>query len=223
MRAKTTYLYTALNKFRKKTQNFKHIIHNSFTMIETFRSLDLMLQIYWSLAIIASVIFAIQAVMTFIGLDADTDIDTPDAPDANSDFDVDGFHLVSIKTIISFILGFGWTGVLCWNDIESPFLLALLATVVGFIFMAIIAYLLYLVLKLDRDNTFRVKNVIGFNAEVYLRIPSGGTDTGKIIVALNGSTHELEAVTTDTTDIPTGAQVKITGIKAGEVVVVEAF
>ena len=190
-------------------------------MIETFRSLDLTLQIYWSMAIIASVIFIIQAIATFIGFDADADFDAPDAPDTDSSFDVDGFRLVSVKTVISFILGFGWTGVLCWSEIESPILLGLVATLVGLVFMTIIAWLLYLVLKLDRDNTFRVKNVVGQTAEVYLRIPADDTDSGKITVALNGSTHELEAVTTDSTDIPTGAQVRITGIKAGEVVIVE--
>lgn len=192
-------------------------------MIETFRSLDLMLQIYWGLAVIASVIFAIQAVMTFMGLDADADVDVPDAPDANSDFDVDGFHLVSIKTVISFILGFGWTGVLLWNDIESPLLLGFIATIVGFLFMSLIAWLLYLVLKLDRDNTFHVQKVVGMNAEVYLTIPANKAETGKVMVSLNGSIHELEALTADSEVIPTGGKAKIIGVEAGETVLVTAL
>lgn len=192
-------------------------------MIETFRSLDLMLQIYWGLAVIASVIFAIQAVMTFMGLDADADVDVPDAPDANSDFDVDGFHLVSIKTVISFILGFGWTGVLLWNDIESPLLLGFIATIVGFLFMSLIAWLLYLVLKLDRDNTFHVQKVVGMNAEVYLTIPANKAETGKVMVSLNGSMHELEALTADSEAIPTGGKAKIIGVEAGETVLVTAL
>lgn len=192
-------------------------------MIETFRSLDLMLQIYWGLAVIASVIFAIQAVMTFMGLDADADVDVPDAPDANSDFDVDGFHLVSIKTVISFILGFGWTGVLLWNDIESPLLLGFIATIVGFLFMSLIAWLLYLVLKLDRDNTFHVQKVVGMNAEVYLTIPANKAETGKVMVSLNGSMHELEALTADPEAIPTGGKAKIIGVEAGETVLVTAL
>lgn len=192
-------------------------------MIETFRSLDLMLQIYWGLAVIASVIFAIQAVMTFMGLDADADVDVPDAPDANSDFDVDGFHLVSVKTVISFILGFGWTGVLLWNDIESPLLLGFIATIVGFLFMSLIAWLLYLVLKLDRDNTFHVQKVVGMNAEVYLTIPANKAETGKVMVSLNGSMHELEALTADPEAIPTGGKAKIIGVEAGETVLVTAL
>lgn len=192
-------------------------------MMETFRSLDLMLQAYWILALMASVVFAIQAVMTFMGLDADYDADVPDAPDANSDFDVDGFHLVSVKTVVSFVLGFGWTGVLLWNSIENPLLLGFLATVVGFIFMFLIAWLLYLVLKLDRDNTFKASKVVGMNADVYLTIPANKAETGKITVSLNGSIHELEAVSADANPIPTGGKVKIIGIEAGETLLVTAL
>jgi len=192
-------------------------------MMETFRSFDLMLQTYWILALCASVVFVIQAIMTFIGLDADYDADVPDAPDANSDFDTDGFHLVSVKTIVSFVLGFGWTGVLLWNDISSPLLLGFIATFVGLLFMFLIAWLLYLVLKLDRDNTFNVKKVIGLNADVYLTIPAHKAETGKITVSLNGSMHELEALTTDDAPIQTGGKVKIIGIEAGETVLVTAI
>lgn len=192
-------------------------------MIETFRSLDLMLQTYWILALCASVVFVIQAIMTFVGLDADYDADLPDAPDANSDFDTDGFHLVSVKTIVSFVLGFGWTGVLLWNEITHPLVLGFVALLVGFVFMLLIAWLLYLVLKLDQDNTFRIQKVIGMNADVYLTIPADKAETGKIMVSLNGSMHELEALTADSTPIPTGGKVKIIGIEAGETVLVSAL
>ena len=86
--------------------------------------------------------------------------------------------------------------------------------------MALIAYLLYLVLKLDRDNTFNVQKVVGLNADVYLAIPAQKAETGKIMVSVDGSMHELEALTADDEKIPTGAKVTITGVEAGEVVLV---
>ena len=187
-------------------------------MIETFRSFDLMLQAYWVMAGVASIVFIIQAVMTFVGFDADTDMD---ASGGDSDFDSEGFHLISVKTIICFLLGFGWTGVLFWDDIESPWLLALLATLIGFAFMSLIAYLLFLVMKLDKDNSFRIEQTIGQKGEVYLTIPAGGNQTGKVMVSVNGSMHELEAKTNDAEKIPTGEMVRITGVEAGNVLVVE--
>lgn len=194
-------------------------------MIETFESMPTSLQVYWIMAAISSVIFIIQAIMTFIGFDSDADMELADAPDAipesgDADFDADGFHLISVKSIISFILGFGWTGVLFYDTFENPMWLGLLAFVVGLIFMSVIAFLLFQMKKLDRDNTFRIEKVIGMNAEVYLRIPAARKDTGKVNVSLHGSMHELEALT-DGEEIPTGGKVKIIAKVDGETVVVE--
>ena len=194
-------------------------------MIETFNEMDTALKIYWILAAVSSVVFIIQAIMTFIGFDSDSDVDLADAPDAipesgDADFDADGFHLISVKSVVSFILGFGWTGVLFWDTIENPLWLGLLAFVIGMIFMSLIAFLLFQIKKLDKDNTFRVEKIIGMNAEVYLRIPAERKDTGKINVSLNGSMHELEALT-EGDELPTGAKVKITAKVDGETVIVE--
>ena len=185
-------------------------------MIETFKTFDPMLQVYWVLATISSVVFIIQAVATFLGFDADTDISGGDA-----DFDVDGFHIVSVKTIVSFILGFGWTGVLFWDSIESRILLSVLALVVGLVFMFAIALLLRWVMKLDKDNTFRLEQAVGMVADVYLRIPASRKETGKIIVSVNGSVHELEALTDDASDIPTGGKAEIIAVVKGSTVLVK--
>lgn len=187
-------------------------------MIETFKTLDPMLQGYWILAAISSVIFIIQAIATFVGFDSDVDADFTGG---DADFDSDGFHIISVKTIVCFILGFGWTGVLFWNTIESKIFLAILAFIIGLAFMLIIALLLKWVMKLDKDNTFRTENTVGLVAEVYLRIPAERKETGKIIVSLNGSVHELEALTDETETIPTGGKVEIVSVVKNSVVLVK--
>ena len=193
-------------------------------MIENFSTMDAMLQVYWVLAAVASVIFIIQAIMTFAGFGADGDVDVPDAPDSipeggGADFDADGFHLVSVKSIICFLLGFGWTGVTCWNLIPNRLLLALVAFLVGLVFMALIAFLLFQVMKLNRDNTFHPEQVVGKVAEVYLRIPADRSETGKITISHNGSVHELEALCD--TELPTGAKARILEVIKGDTVLVE--
>lgn len=187
-------------------------------MFESFKTLDPMLQAYWVLALISSVVFIIQAVMVFVGFDADTDADLSGG---DSDFDAEGFHIISIKTIVCFILGFGWTGVLFWETIGNRWLLAILAFIVGFCFMMLIALMLRWVLKLDKDNTFHTEQVVGAVAEVYLRIPAARRETGKITVSINGSTHELEALTDDEELIPTGGKVEIISVIKPSVVLVK--
>lgn len=193
-------------------------------MTAAYLALPFMLQVYCALAAIASVIFIIQAIMTFAGFDADADADIPDAPDAipesgDAAFDADGFHLVSVKSIICFILGFGWTGVLCWDYIPNRVLLGFVAFLVGLLFMGTIAFLLFQVMKLNKDNTFRVEQIVGQPAEVYLRIPAGRQESGKITISLNGSIHELEALADQ--DIPTGAKVRVLSVVEGDTVLVE--
>ena len=161
----------------------------------------IMQQVYMWVAIVASLVFVIQAVILIMGFDTDADLSGGDV-----DFDVAGFHIISVKTIVCFLLGFGWTGFLFYDDIDSPSILALLAVGVGVVFMLLIAVLIREVMKLSRDNTFSTKKVIGSTAEVYLHIP-GGKESGKVTVSYASSTHELLAYAD--TDIPTGAKVKV--------------
>lgn len=197
-------------------------------MLNEFLAMETMQQTYWIIAAISSLVFVVQAIMTFAGFDAEADADIPDAPDdlpsggGDAAFDADGFHLVSVKSVVCFLLGFGWTGALCWNSVQSRILLAMIALVVGLIFMACIAFLMYQVLKLNKDNTFHVDQVIGRNAEVYLRIPAARQDSGKVTISHNGSMHELEALT-DGDAIPTGAKVRIVQKVDGDTVIVEAL
>lgn len=174
----------------------------------TFLAMGLSQQILWVVAVLSSAVFVIQAIGVFMGFDADSDIDlsTDVVEGGDADFDADGFHLISVKSIIAFLLGFSWTGVLFFDQL-SPSVLGAVSFVVGLLFMSSVAFLLFQIKKLDRDNTFHIEQIVGLTADVYLRIPAGRADTGKITVSLNGSIHELEALSD--TEIPTGAKVKI--------------
>lgn len=185
-------------------------------MIEAFKAMDTMLQVYWIIALLASVVFVVQAIGIFMGFDGDTDFSGGDM-----DFDADGFSLVSVKTVVCFMLGFGWTGVLFYDSVESMWLLNLMAFGVGLLFMFIIAFLLHQMMKLTQDNTFRTSQAVGKVADVYLRIPAGKGDTGKITVSVDGSLHELEAITKGDADIPTGSRVRIVEALDENVVIVE--
>lgn len=149
---------------------------------------DIMELIYWAIALVASVVFLIQTIMLFVGFDTDADFSGGDV-----DFDADGLHLVSVKTITCFLLGCGWTGALAYPLLESKVVVALLAVAMGVVFMLLIAFLLKQVLKLSQDNSFSTARVVGETAEVYLRIP-GGKEPGKIMVSYEGSMHELLAL-----------------------------
>lgn len=166
-----------------------------------FQTKDTMELVYWGLAIAATTVFCIQAVMLFVGFDTDSDFSGGDA-----EFDADGLHLVSFKTIVCFLLGFGWTGAVTYKTLDDKAVVALIALAAGVCFMMLIAFLLSQVLKLSKDNTFTARKVVGLKGEVYLRIP-GGDEPGKVTVSSEGSTHELLAFAD--TPIATGAHVTV--------------
>ena len=163
-----------------------------------------MYYIYWGIAILASLVFTIQTIMLFVGFDTDVDFGGGDVA-----FDVDGLALVSVKTVSCFLLGFGWSGVILAPFFENGWIVALISLGVGALFMLGAWFLLKQVLTLSQDNTFHADKIVGYTADVYLRIPADADKSGKVMVSYEGSLHELQAFNASKEDIPTGAKVRI--------------
>ena len=163
-----------------------------------------MYYIYWGIAILASLVFTIQTIMLFVGFDTDADFGGGDVA-----FDVDGLALVSVKTVSCFLLGFGWSGVILAPFFENGWIVALISLGVGALFMLGAWFLLKQVLTLSQDNTFHADKIVGYTADVYLRIPADADKSGKVMVSYEGSLHELQALNASEEDIPTGAKVRI--------------
>ena len=186
-------------------------------MKEFFANMDGTQQFYWYIAIGASVIFIIQTIMTFVGADADTGVD------ADFDGNLDGgdspFQLFSLRNLINFLLGFGWAGVSLYSLIESNVLLAIIAFLVGILFIAFFFFIMRALLKLSEDNSFKIEDTIGKTADVYLSIPAAKTGKGKVFISVRGSTHELSAITNSVDEIKNVSLVKVVGIE-GDILIV---
>lgn len=184
-------------------------------LFSTFQSLDALHQIFWACAVIGSLLFVIQFIFTIIGLDHDTaDMDFHDGDTTGIG---GGMNLFTIKNLIGFVMGFGWAGV-CLNDsIKSVPLLIILALLVGCIFVATFVIIYKQTRKLDHNGAFDIKDCIGKTASVYLRIPAGGEGKGKIQISINGSVHELNALS-DEDAIASGQTVKVVEVLDGETV-----
>lgn len=155
--------------------------------------------------------------MTFIGTDSDTGID------ADFDGNLDGvdhpFQLFSLRNLINFFLGFGWAGASLYTVIGSQFLLAIVAIVVGLIFIGIFFLVMKSLMKLAEDNSFNIEDTIGKTADVYTTIPPNKSGKGKIFISVKGSTHELDAVTTNHEALTVGSLVKVVDIDGNLLIV----
>ncbi len=171
-----------------------------------YSSLDPWMQVYWGCAIIASCIFAVQMILTFLGMDSsdvDVDFDGPDTMDLGG-----GISLFSIRSLINFFCGFGWAGVSFNSSIPNRFLLLLASLAVGVLFVMMFFYIRKQTKKLEHNGAFKIEDCIGKTTDVYLRIPGQRTGKGKIQASINGSIHEIDALT-DGEDIPSGSKVKV--------------
>lgn len=179
-----------------------------FSFLDGMESLQ---QGFWIVAIVTSVIFLIQTLMTFIGSDAsdgvnadfDGNLDHADAP----------FQLFSLRNLINFLLGFGWTGVTLYESFQNKMLLMALAVVVGIVFVALFFFIIKQILKLTEDNTFNIESLVGKTGEVYINIPPKMSGTGKVQISVNGSNYELSAMTHSEEPIHSSTVVKVNSVE----------
>ncbi|MDR2907516.1 MAG: serine protease [Bacteroidales bacterium] len=183
--------------------------------MEWFNALEPTLKMYWGIAIIASIIFVIQTVISLVGGDVFDD----------ADFDADGdaggvSHFFSVRNLVNFLLGAGWGGVCFYHIILSKVLLMLVAVVIGIVFVLIFFGLIKILLQLQKDNSFHLSETLDQVADVYLSIPENKSGSGKIQISVRGSFHELDAITIGER-IATGSKVRVIKIIDNHVVLVE--
>ena len=186
--------------------------------MEFFNEMEPLLRAFWYIALPASLIFLIQSVMTFMGMDASDGTEA----DFNSDFDhVDApFQLFSLRNLINFLMGFGWAGISFYRSIDNTFLLVGAALVVGVIFILLFFVIIRQIQKLAEDNSFTITDTINQTCSVYLTIPASKSGKGKIQVSVKGSFQELDAMT-EGEKIESGSTVKIVKVEGNNIVFVE--
>jgi len=191
-------------------------------MMDLLNSLEPLQKFFWTIACCASLVFIIQTVMTFIGLGADTDVDAgpmDGSVDSMEDGSLSG--VFSFRNLVNFLLGYGWAGVLLHDSIESGLLLQVVAIAVGLLFVLAFVFMFRQVMKLSHDGSFKMQEAVGLKADVYLRIPAARSGRGKVQVSVKGSVHEIDAMTDNTEEIATGAQVKIVKVLGDDLLLVE--
>ena len=173
-----------------------------------FNQLDPALRVYWGIAIFASIVVIIQTTMSFAGM-GDIDLD-----------DAGSMHLLSIRNIFYFLLGFGWAGVSLWDTIPSAIVLCAVAVLTGCLFVAIFVFLFRQMMKLQSNGAFNINDAVGKVCDVYMRIPGENQGMGKVQISFNGSVQELDARTTGA-PIPSGTKVRVLRVIEKKVLEVE--
>jgi hypothetical protein len=188
--------------------------------MEILDNLDSLLKTFWYVAIPTSLIFLIQTVMTFLGFSGAEELES--GIDTSFEGSEQPFQLFSLRNLINFLLGFSWTGISFYASIQNPFLLIITSLLVGGLFVYVFFIIIRQFQKLAEDNSFKISQTLHKTAEVYLPIPEYKSGKGKIIISVNGSIHELEAMT-ERENISSNTLVKVVKIENNNLLIVETF
>lgn len=164
---------------------------------------------FWVFALLFSFLFLLQSILSFIGgdgADASGDADSSIGTD-----DGTGHQFFTIKNMIAFFTIFGWTGLACIKGGMSSTASIGIAVLAGSVVVVIMAVLFKSMSKLKQSGTLQMKNAVGLIAEAYLFIPAKRGGFGKVHIKVQGSLHELQAITDDEEQIATGKLVKVLG------------
>lgn len=213
-------------------------------MFEWWNSLGLVLQIFYCIAIPATLVIIIQTILIMLGMGDDCvggaetnlsdtsglsgiDGDVTDLPDASGDVsdgscphDIGAMQIFTLQGIMTFLCVFGWSGIVCTVLGLHIALAILISIVLGFGAMVGVAKIIQLTARLAQNGTVDMRNLLGAKATVYIPIPLKGQGQGKVNVAVGELFKEFSAVTDETETIPTNTSVRIIDIR-GDLVVVE--
>ena len=164
-------------------------------MIEWYKSLSLFEQIYFWIAVAASIFLIVQIIMLcFSSFGGDTDLDG----DGEIDVDMDsGVSLFTTKSLTAFLAIGGWAGLLTCS--VSPdnlqWISVIVALIAGAAAWAGVYFALRGIAKMQCNGVLQTEKLVGQRATVYVSVPAGRSGRGKITLEAQGKFTELDAVT----------------------------
>lgn len=197
--------------------NYNHHTMHLLDISSWWQSMIAFEKILWVIALLFSLFFVFQAIMSFAG---DGDIAEGDADLSVMEDDGIGHQFFTLKNLVAFFTIFGWTALACYKGGAGQFLSVGIGFVAGSLMVLLMMVLFRSMSRLKQSGTLQIKNAMGAIAETYLFIPPARGGFGKVHIKVQGSLRELQAITDDTEQIPTGKLVKVIGLVNDNVLLV---
>ncbi|MBE7561324.1 NfeD family protein [bacterium] len=197
-------------------------------MNEFLTSLSTLETLFLISAVLGGIAFLARMVMQFMGgADADADLDAGGldhdfgsheaAHHADSDT---SFKILTIQGVTGFFMIFGLTGLAFMRATPVGwFFSTVIAFVAGYATLWILGWLTTVMLSLQSSGNVDLRNAIGQEATVYLKIPADGT--GQATVCVQDRLRILDAVSQNHEEIPTGRRVQVVDVGEDNVLVVK--
>lgn len=183
-----------------------------------WQGLNLELQIFYGIGVIALIALVIQFLLLGIGgVDEVGDFgDAGGLSDHGS-----GLGIFSFRGITAFFLGFGWTGAIALKSGLSVAVAIVLGFLVGTVLMIAFFLLMRSMMRLQSSGTLDYRNAVGEVATVYVTVPGSGKGGGQVEVMIQGRLSVAEALHRGESPIVPGTKVRVVEMLGRSTLVVE--
>jgi hypothetical protein len=185
-----------------------------------WQALPLEMQVFYGVAIVSTTVLVFQTLLMLIGLGDDLHVGDVDVSPAGSH--LAGLHVLSVRTIVAFLAGFGWTGIAVHEAGGSLPVAIAAGLAVGFVLMYSVVYLMRTLTGLGSSGTLDYRNAIGQIGSVYLPIPAKLAGNGQIEVMVQGRLMVVHACTRGDQAFANQAKVKVVDLLDQTTLLVEA-
>jgi hypothetical protein len=172
--------------------------------LETFE------KILWGIALVFSAFYLLQSLLSLAGGDADHAAGDSDSSIAHDDGL--GHQFFTIKNMIAFFTMFGWVGIATHASGMNKLVTILIAFAAGTIIVLLMIVLLKNMSRLRHNGAMQLTNAINQTGSTYLFIPANRSGVGKVHIKVQGTLHELPAMTDDDIEIATGKLIRVKNI-----------
>ncbi len=172
--------------------------------MEWFHSADSLEKVLWIIAVTSSLVFIVQTVMTFMGMDGDGDTSGCDA-DVSGDMPLE---LFTFRNFVNFFLGFSWTAIALYGRTGTVVTVAA-GVVAGVALVAAVMYMFFLMSRMEQSGNIDLhENAAGCRGTVYIAIPEDGR--GKVQITIQGAVREYDAIAGE--KLASGTPVKVVDV-----------
>ena len=193
--------------------------------------LSLARQVFLVMALFFSLIFVWQMIAALIGLTADVDADVDADGSSAGDGSVDDhmgagsvidFKLISVRSIIAFMLLFSWAAFLFLakeGQVGFSYTKIMIYSFLwGVAAMVLVSWLFYQLLKMQESGTAKIHTALNTEGEVYMDIPE--KKSGQIRVLVSGRVSFINARTDSGEPLKAGTKIVVSKILDANNVVV---
>lgn len=166
------------------------------------------------LLILSGSAFVVQTILGLIGLS--DDIDMPSEGEAAGQF---GF--ITVRNMVTFVLGFSSAGYLVLRNTGSSFLSVIAGVIFGLILAGAIIFIFRMFANLEQKNEILPHEYRGIYATVLVKVDADRKSAGKVEFTLRERIDEMSAVTDEKEPLPKGEQVVITRLLDNGTLLVE--